>query len=62
MKDLALEKLLNTEMENIKGGADDTKECRCDSGAAAVIIIVQPGKRPGAGQHFHTFRLPHLPD
>lgn len=43
MKDLALEKLLNTEMENIKGGADDTKECRCDSGAAAVIIIVQPG-------------------
>lgn len=43
MKDLTLEKILNTEMENIKGGANDTKECKCESGAAAVVIVVQPG-------------------
>lgn len=47
MKNLTLEKLLSTEMESIKGGANDTKECKCDSGAASVIVIIQPGQ-PGS--------------
>lgn len=46
MKNLELERMLNSELENVKGGAshptDDTCVCENGGAAATVIIIEEP--------------------
>lgn len=48
MKNQKLQTLLDSELENVKGGVNnpDDDVCICESGAASVIIIDEPGEEP----------------
>lgn len=37
MKEMNLESLLNSEMENIKGGGEGDVICQCTKGAGAIV-------------------------
>lgn len=49
MKNINLERLLSSEMESVKGGANTQDVCNCTSGAGAKVIVMQPPTQGGNG-------------
>lgn len=46
-KNLKLEQLLNSELEEVKGGQTDENVCICENGGAgATVIVVEEPEQP----------------
>ncbi|MBQ7967608.1 MAG: hypothetical protein IJ290_06820 [Bacteroidaceae bacterium] len=46
MEKMMLENLLDSEMENIKGGTETTGTCICENGGAGQVVIIEPTTPP----------------
>lgn len=42
MEKMMLENLLNSEMENIKGGTETIGTCICENGGAGQVVLFPP--------------------